>query len=492
MEEEYKSVPQKKFDLASYGTVVGFLCFEVLAFVSFYLGQSFMLYGILSIVLTILLILIVAKQIKKEGLATYSFFLFPIFVFGLLTLLSKFNDQVNGESGLHLELIDLIFVPITLLFMSAAGFFTAYLKRFSIKTMMMVIYIALGAYVLINLFITMIYYVPFYTLIYSDSKIFYDGSPSPVPIGKMGYMLFGFKILEVSIEYWLLFPSLLMTAVIALFFISPKKETRAFIIYAILSFIAFISLLFTISKFSLLTGFILACGIAIIVVAGKMQKSHQLLNGIFIGVGSLALISLIVIFLISQTSWSFVSPLRSLISGNSLLNRLFIGNRYASGMTSILENLFTGDKIFGFPVELFVYGTTYHLSNIWFIDVFAYSGLFGALFLFFALVIGIRRLFKYFVISKDEHYAKLLILGYVLGYFVMSTLLLDVTPMIYYDATIFPFFIFAPFLVCLYLMSYCFNKSLLEKEPKIVEQKETVEKDKIEIKESDSDEIISL
>ena len=36
---------KKKFDLTSYGVVVGFLSIEVLAFLSFNLGQSFILYG---------------------------------------------------------------------------------------------------------------------------------------------------------------------------------------------------------------------------------------------------------------------------------------------------------------------------------------------------------------------------------------------------------------------------------------------------------------
>ena len=93
MEEETKQAQPKKLNLASYGTVVGFLCMEVLAFISFYLGQSFLLYGILSIVLLLLLVLVTLRQIKKEGLASYAFLIFPILVFGLLTALSDFNSK---------------------------------------------------------------------------------------------------------------------------------------------------------------------------------------------------------------------------------------------------------------------------------------------------------------------------------------------------------------------------------------------------------------
>ena len=487
MEEENKTNQPKKLNLASYGTVVGFLCMEVLAFISFYLGQSFLLYGILSLVLGILLILVTFRQIKKEGLASYAFLLFPLFVFGLLTALSDFNSQSLG----HIGLIETIFVPIALVFISAAGFFSAYIEQFKIKTVIMVVYIALGLYVFINLVLTMIYYVPFYTLIYKNSYIFYDGKPSVTAIGNMAYMLFGFKILEVSVEYWQLFPSLLLTACIPLFFISPKKETRAFIIYATLTFIAFLSLLFTISKFALLADFVLLGGIAIIVVAGKIKKSHQILNGMFIGFGALLLLVLLIVFLVAQTNWSFLNGLRSMLSGNVLLNRLFIGNRFASGMADVYNNLFSGEKIFGFPVEVFTGIDKYHLSNIWLADILASSGLFGAIFFLFALVVGIRRMFKYYATSKDEQYVKLLIFGYVLGFFVMSLLLLDVTPLINYNATMFPFFITAPFLLSLFFISYCFNKSIIEKAPKVVEEApvEAIEEKEVETKEDGSDEI---
>ena len=138
MEEQTKEVKPKKLNLASYGTVVGFLCMEVLAFISFYLGQSFLLYSILSVVLGILLLLVTFNQIKKEGIASYAFLLFPLLVFGLLTALSDFNSKSLGA----ISLVDTIFVPITLVFISAAGFFSAYIKQFKIKTALLVIYIA--------------------------------------------------------------------------------------------------------------------------------------------------------------------------------------------------------------------------------------------------------------------------------------------------------------------------------------------------------------
>ena len=72
--EQTEVQPKRKFDLTTYGTVVGFLCLEVLAFISIYLGHSFLLYGILSLVLVVLLLLVTFRQIKKDGITTFAFF----------------------------------------------------------------------------------------------------------------------------------------------------------------------------------------------------------------------------------------------------------------------------------------------------------------------------------------------------------------------------------------------------------------------------------
>lgn len=220
---------KKKFDFTSYAVVVGFLCLEVLAFISFYLGHSFILYGSLSIVLAILLGLVTYRQINKDGIASFAFFLFPLFVFGLLTCLSNFSYGSIGAPGVA----ETVFVPIGMIFISLSGFLSAYTKGFKIRLAMIVIYSALALFVFINLLITMIYYVPFYTLIYRNSYIFYDGKPSALPIGAMAYMLFGFQVKQVTLEYWTLFPSLLLTAVIPLFFLDRKAYKREFIIYAV-------------------------------------------------------------------------------------------------------------------------------------------------------------------------------------------------------------------------------------------------------------------
>ena len=479
---------KKRFDLTSYGVVVGFLSLEVLAFVSFYLGHSFLLYGILSVVLVILLVLVTLRQVKKDGLTTFAFFLFPLFIYGILTALSKFNSNSIGK----ISLAETIFVPIALVCFALAGFLTAHIQKFKIRNAMLVIYGALGLFVLINLIITMVYYVPFYTLIYKNSYIVYNGRASVLPIGKMAYMLYGFSIKEVTVEYWSLFPSILFTAVIPLFFMKFKENKRDFLIFLGLALLGFISLLFTISKITLLTDAVLILGVSVIILAGKFRKVRPVFDGLMIGVGVCAILFFICLFLIAQTNWAFLNSFRAIFNKSELINRIFVRNRYSNGAIIIFEDLFTSFKLFGWQVGYYGYqypnGVAQELSNIWLFDNLVSSGLFGAIFFIVTLVLGIRRLFKY-VNNGDENDAdKYLIVGYVLGTLALSLLLFNASPLVNSDQ-LSPFFTSSPLLIILFLLGYTSQKTVYKVEEVKPEIKEPVPEKKEEEK---HEEVINL
>ena len=473
MEEVSSKTTIRKFDFRDYGTVLAFLVLEVIAFIGFNLGHSFLLFAILSLVLAILLTVVTFRQIKKDGLTTYLFFLFPLVIFGLLTALNGFNYYSIGAIGIA----NSIFVPIGLLGIGFAGFLSSYLKQFKIKYALLVLYCALGLFVLINLFITMIYYVPFYTLIYKNYYIFYNGRPSAVPIGEMAYMLYGFQLKEVSLTYWTLYPSLLFTAVIPLFFLKFKENKKEFLIYAGLSLLAFISLLFTMSKMTIITDVILILGIALIVVGAKFNNSRSISNVMMITLGAIILLVCLVLFINAQKNWGFVSGIRNIIASNSVMNRLFNTNRYAQKINAIFQDLFTTFKLFGCPVggSFLDYPNQVAqvLSNIWLFDNLMSSGLFGAVFFLAALVIGIRRLFKYLNKGTDEDYIKFTIAGIVLGFLVMALFLYDNYPLINSD-NMAPIYTSAPLLVVIFFLGYAFNHTL-QLEPVKQEAKEEKE-----------------
>ena len=459
MEEVSNVTSKRKIDLRVFGTVLAFLSLEVLAFIGFNLGHSFLLFAILSLVLAGLLVGATFRQIKKDGITTYLFFLFPLVIFGILTALNGFNYYSIGAIGTAQS----IFVPIGLLGVGLSGFLSSYLKQFKIKYALLVVYCSLGLFVLINLLITMIYYVPFYTLIYRDYYIFYDGRPSPVSVGNIAYMLYGFKFKEVSLLYWSLYPSILMTAVIPLFFIKFKENKREFLIYAGLAFIAFLSLLFTISKITLITDLVLILGIALIIVGAKFKGSRSILNVMMITVGVIALAFILVLFVNAQTNWGFTSGIRGIISGNGLLDRVFNNNRYSSAVSTVFQDLFSTFKLFGCPVggifSDYPNNVPQILSNIWLFDNLMSSGLFGAFFFLGALIIGIRRLFKYLNKGTDEDYVRFTIAGLVLGFLVISMILFDAYPLIYSEKMA-PFYTVAPLLLCVFFLGYAFNHTL--------------------------------
>ena len=79
---------KRKIDFSAFANVVVFFTLEVLAFIAFSLGSSYILFSVLTFVLLVFLILVTFRQIKTDGLASFGFFLFPIFILGVLSALS--------------------------------------------------------------------------------------------------------------------------------------------------------------------------------------------------------------------------------------------------------------------------------------------------------------------------------------------------------------------------------------------------------------------
>ena len=159
---ETKTKEKKKFDLSNYGKAVCFLLLEILAVLSFSLGSSFVFMAILSFVILALIILVTFRQIKTDGLATIGFFLFPILLFGLLSVLSYFKYD---EYFIMYQSSFLFLIPIGLICFAASGYLINLTGSFKIRHALIVIYSGIALLTLINLLVTMIQFVPFYSLI---------------------------------------------------------------------------------------------------------------------------------------------------------------------------------------------------------------------------------------------------------------------------------------------------------------------------------------
>ena len=480
---EQTQVNKKKFDFSSYATVVGFLALEVLAFLGFSLGHSFVLYGSLLLALAILLLVVVFRQIKTEGLSNYAFFLFPIFVFGLLNALSIFAKHSVGSIGP----LNSYFVPIALTFAGLSGYFVGHIKGFDLHKAFIVIYGALAIFFLINLILTMIYFVPFYTLRYSNSYLFYDGkllmtfedniaNGKVVPISETAYMLFGFEAVQVSLTYWSLYPMILCTSAVALFYVSYKKNHKLFLTYVGFTVLGAISLLVTINKTSLLYDLVFLFAMTLLVAYLKVKKARKPIRIGLVILLILFILGFILMFLNAQTSWKWLNSYQNMIRNNRLFNRLFNSSFYFGRIYSILCDLLTEGHIFGAPVgsgtgasgDIYV-----RPSNSWFFDSFLTSGLFGAAFLVFAFYIGIKQMIKYYKNSDELEINKALLFAFVIGVLVITGVCYCSIPITNAN-NLYPFYMFAPFLIVLFFISYTFKPI----EVPTVEEKEVIEDEK--------------
>ncbi|HNX16419.1 MAG TPA: hypothetical protein PKO28_03565 [Bacilli bacterium] len=454
MNDAVKTSSKRKINFSAFANVVVFFTLEVLAFIAFSLGTSYILYSILSIVLLAFLLLVTFRQINKDGLATYAFFLFPIFVFGLLSALSVFTQDpafaLNGYG---------FFIPIAMTCFAACGYFVSSIKAFSISKAMLVIYSALAVLTLINLLATMLEFTPFYTLIYRGRYIFYDGAISEVPISQMAFALLGFSISEVSLEYFSLFPSLLITAIIPLFFLKFKQNKTVFSLYLGYTILGFIALLTTVSKMTIISDVLLFILVLLVLLFSKLHWKGKVLKIVAIVFASLFAIGFIVMFFNSlENGGGIFKIVHDFIAGNSLLNRIFTANGLVDKYNKILNQLLTTDTngnfiwLFGFTA------TEVSPSNSWFFDNFMTSGVFGFFFFIFFLFVGVRRLLKYYRESSDNMKDKAMVVAFILCFFAYSFINYDASPLIF-SKFLMPIYLSGPFLIALFLLSYAIYQS---------------------------------
>ena len=482
---ETKTKEKKKFDLSNYGKAVCFILLEILAVLSFSLGSSFIFMAILAFVVLVFIILVTIRQIKTDGLATVGFFLFPILIFSLLSVLSYFRYD---EYFIMYQSPFLFLIPIGLICFAASGYLINLTGSFKIRHALVVIYSGIALLTFINLLVTMVQFVPFYSLIYRDAYYYYDGARSSTSVGNMAYFLINFSMVEVSLSYFSYYPIILLTAFVPLGFIKFKENKKLFITYLCFGILGLISLIFTINKITLLMTFGVALLIGIISLYTKFNLNTKPLKIASIVVGAFGVLGIFLLFLNAQDSVGYsmrVAGLRNLTTGSTFLNRLFNANRFSSAYDSILDGVFASRvidgrsvllKLFGYPINggyVDYFGAmTWKItdSNSFFFDTFFTSGFFGVLFLVVILVLGIRRVLLYYKYSQDHKADKVMVLSFVIISLAYAFFAHDATPFIF-NKTIIPFYMNNIFMIDLFLFGYClFNSEKPKQEAQSVEE----------------------
>ena len=443
--------------LNKYISALVFLALEVVAFISFSFGGSFLLLGILSFILVVLLVLFSIREINVDGVSNIALLIFPILLFTLLTALGVYSRQMAYLSIFSYG--DLIFIPVGLLSIVICGYLLSLHKEFKMKHFFVVLYSALAALVFLNLLVTIINFGPFHTIIYKGYYMYFAGKRSNVPAQDMAYTLYGFKFIETTISRYYLYPALLLTSHFMLIKTSFREEKKTFITYC---GFALLGLLAIILVPSWLGGLIVVLeamitGITFLII--KKENSRKPLKYVlyvFIALGVIAYF----IFVLNSNS----QGIHNAIAGNRLLNRLFNTNRFVNKMNPILEGVFTKNKFYGYAGT--VIGDSIILVNLtgsYLVDTYATSGVIGTLAFLGLLVAALMKFKKYFLNSDDDLKYKVSLLFYPLIFLGYSLLFNDPEFGIFYEVRE-PIYMSGPFFVCLLIFGYIASKGGMKKE----------------------------
>ncbi len=437
--------------IKSYSDVLVFFILELCLFLGFSFANSFLLYAVFAFILVIFAIIFSFDELKNHKRQCYSFliFLIPFFIYLLLTACSRFSLA-------YVDTLSNMFICIGLLSVITLGYFSNYLKAFNIKICLYLIYASLALLVLICFIYNMVLYEPFYTFRYDGMYMYYDGDRYTV-YDTIKFLM-GFSFENVSIQHFQLYSTMLLTSVIAIPYVSYKKEKVMFFSFIGFALLGLISTLFTMDKVAILTIILTVIALAFILFN---KKDNKICKYIIFTILGIFIILFIIFFLNSQSSWTSFKWLQDIIANNSILNKLFNSNRLSSAYKEILDGLLSFNKIFGYS------GSSYSsvtVSNSWFFDTFTTSGLFGfAAFIVF-LVFSTISIYRYNKESQDSKLVKQLINAFVLVFFVYSLIGYDMQPYSYY-LNFTPMTQNSLFLIVVFLIGYTFTpKKVVEEE----------------------------
>lgn len=446
--------------------IASFLLLEVLAFLSFGLSNSIIVYGIIGLAIFILVLIGTKQELKNKGFTSLAFFLIPLLIFGLINFLSPFTLGAYKDDG---PIFVSFMILIAFLTFSVVGYLSSKIETFKMDIAIECIYGGLALVTIIGYLMSMIQFCPFYTYIYRNYYIYFDGAKSQEAIGNIAYSLMGFKLQEVSVSYFTFFPAVLSSSTLGLFFISPRAEKKKFIRFVCYALAGLIPLITTPSKTTIAALLLILISDTFIVLVGKKYVKTRVISLLTKIIVPIASILFIVMIVNASKSVSMFNGIQNLISSNRLLNKIFNTNPIITKYNDILELTFAEGTFVGFfPIAEYTSSLFLNSSSSVLIDTIMTSGFIGLIFFIFFAIKGFMSVINYYNKSDDSILRKTLILGFVLTFIFYSSLSYDMTPYIYYPNFI-PCFTSGLFLVLLFFVGYSYKVVDMKKEETINE-----------------------
>ena len=454
--------------LHKYGAAISFLAMEIFAIIAFSFGDSFILYGSLSLALMVLLVIFNIKEISVNGFSSIVLFIFPLFLFTLVTVLGIYTKAHLLENDFNVA--EIAFVPLGLLPIAFCGYMLSIDKTFNINTFLIVIYGALAAITIVNLIVNFVNFGAFYTIIYKGYRMYYGGNVSAVTVDEFAYVLQGLKFIEVKMSQYVINPALLLTSTASLLFISPKKNKKTFITYIGFALVAVLALVFIPSIIGLIAAGIVLVVDLLILLVKKYQKSYKPIKIlIYLALFGLGVVLLLYV-LAHQTNMG------ESIRGNATLARIFVNNRYAAVYANSVNDIFFDNFLGSYYVPSKTDQVTWiSLTNSFLFDNVVTSGVIGGLAFVFMLFIGFKGFKKYILNSDDNMANKVALLGFTAFFTIFSSFLSEREFAVFYNL-IRPIYMTGPFMIIVFIFCYVLSKGSLStpSEPKEVTQNEEI------------------
>jgi len=438
---------EQKAKVREFSSLISFFVFELLSLVAFTLGNSIVLYSVISIIIAIFVIFTGYREFKKKESMSFLVFLIPLFIFAALTAFSPF-----ALSNVSIVINILSFLGI--MAFALVGYLSKVMPGFKISTALLIIYGSLAVLVALSLLLTMIAYIPFYPFIYNGMAVYYNGTPYPAYTDAK--QLMGFAFSDVSLEYFSLFSTLLFTSVVGIRFVNRKENRLEFVLYCIFASLGLLSMILTINKINAITDVLVVFFLLFVTFYPKKGMPSKILKYLlFVGLMFLFL-AFVVFFINAQSEWSWAKPLQDMIGGSGILNKVFNTNRISLAIKNALDGCISAGRFFGYTGHTYVLIEGSYLSKSFIFDSILTSGILGAVSLVVFIVFSYFSLKRYFVLSNDNQAVKHLIIAFVGTFLIYGMLALDSSPETH-NIYIQPLTCNAMFLIVIYLVGYSYT-----------------------------------
>lgn len=461
--------------LSRYENLEVFLIMELLALTSFSLGGNNVVFYIAGFVLAIFGGLLCFNKFAKNEISSLLMMAIPVFLIAIFVGFGTFfrNENVFTNIGAFLAIISFF----------AIGLFARRMKNLKIETVLYCIGFGFALLTLVSLFYSWMRYGMFYSLIYRDTpEYYYNGTV--FNITKEATFLFGFDFKEVTTGFTGFFGYILVSFLSGLLFVSPKKDTKKFVILCFIGFVGVLALI-SVPNF---TAFLYLIPVALVAGLLKFYYSPKVKDEIkkktrkIVSIAFIVFVGLLILFFVlTFLNATGVGGFNEFVA-NSFLNKILNNGRFMMPINYVLNQSVLDYNLFGFYVSPSYYATQVaaNTKTMFFeIEIVKEGGIFALVTLVFLIVMTFSSVQRYSSKGKDKPYEKILVISLMFAIFFYSTFAHDAFPFIH-DEGYHSFFRSLPGLILLFLVGYTYYPDLGKNKTPIFEVETAEENEKKE------------